>query len=202
MAKKKTDDKPFEGFSYMYDRYVRWVTTITSGKRRSLFIVGLLIIAVLTTLGSLKLVDADWWVWVQTIVAFPAGIILFAILVGFEKTTTVGDWEISKFKEKYSHIQRIRNLAITFAIVAAALIIFGHYLPYGLGGAIMVAALLIGYNALRRTPNEVALATKGIIDPRDIQKDGTISQGAVMDLQNDNGEVFIEQTDITTKDVK
>jgi amino acid transporter len=200
MTNNKTTDQSFDGFSSAYSRYVEYITDVTTSKRKTLLIVSLVVIALLTTIGSLPISEDQWWVWVSTVISFPAGIILFAVLVGLQKTTKIQNWELSNFKINNSHLQRIRKVAILAAIALALLILFGHYMPYGLGGAIVVAVILIGYNLIRRTTEEIILAHNGIIDPRDINANGTVSQNALLDLNPDvkNG----KSTDITNEDVK
>lgn len=182
----KKEDRSFDGFSSMYKKYVEYITTISSKKRTMLLIWSLVLIAVLGTLGSLPLIDTSWWIWVQTIVAFPAGIILFALLVGMRETTQIKNWGISKFKANNSHLQRIKKVSISAAVITAIFIVSGQFLPYGFGGILVIAAILVGYATLMRTPEEIIMASKGIIDVRDIKKVETTT----------------ETTDITNKDVK
>lgn len=203
MAKNNAKIQIPDGFDSLYQKYVNFITETPKNKRITLLIVGLVLIAVLCTFGSFELLDNEWWIWIQTIVAFPAGIIIFAILVGIQKASNVRNWSISSFKTDNSHIQRIRKISITAVVLAAIFIIFGQYLPYGFGGAIMVSIILTGYNLLRRTPQESMMSAKGIIDSRDIDIHGNVSKGAAMDLRKTVDEPIIDtSTDINNGDVK
>lgn len=172
MAKAKNEDTQFEGFGYFYDRFVNWVIAMPSKKRKSNLILGSIIVIVLTVLASIKFVPASWYIWVQTIIGLPAGIIFFGILVGLSKTTRVGEWSIFQFKANNSAAQRIKKLLIVIAIIVIFFILIGPILAnyYGVGGTLMTAIFLTVYNVLRRTPEEIALAKQGIPDPRDIIK--------------------------------
>lgn len=173
MAKPVKEESQYEGFGYFYDRFVNWVIAMPSNKRKSNLILGSIIVVVLTVLASLPLVDAPWYLWVQTIVGLPAGVIFFGILVGVSKTTRIGEWEIFQFKTNNSAAQRIKKLLVAIAVIIMIFILVSPYLSnyYGLGGTIITATFLTIYNLLRRTPEEIALAKQGIPDPRDMKEE-------------------------------
>lgn len=173
MANAKKQESQYEGFGYFYDRFTNWVQAMPSSKRKINFATGLLAVVVLSAAASFNLIDATWYIWVQTAIGLPAGIILFAILVGIYKTTKINEWKIFKFKENNSAAQRVRKMLVVIALVIIFFLLVSPFLSnyYGLGGALMTATALIIYNILRRTPEEIALAKQGIIDPRDIKNE-------------------------------
>lgn len=173
MAKQKDNSSQFEGFGYLYERFVNWVIAMPSAKRKLNLILGIITTVVLSTLASIKFVDADWYLWVQTIIGLPAGIILFCILIAVSKTTRIGGLSIFQFKANNSAAQRLRKLLVVIALVIILFLLVGPFLSqyYGIGGTLMTATFLTIYNLLRRTPEEIALAKQGIIDPRDIKQE-------------------------------
>lgn len=174
MAKPNKEETQYEGFGYFYDRFVNWVIAMPSNKRKTNLILGSIIVLILTTLASLPLIDASWYIWVQTILGFPAGVILFGILLGLSKTTRIGEWGIFQFKANNSAAQRIKKLLVVIAVVVIIFILLSPFLSnyYGLGGVIMTVIVLTIYNLFRRTPEEIALAKQGILDPRDLKEEG------------------------------
>lgn len=171
MAKSSKEQTPVEGFGYFYDRFVTWVENMSPAKRKSNLIVGIILTVLLAGVSSIPLVKADWYQWVQAFVGLPAGFILFGILVGIMKTTKVGEWNIMGFKARNSAAQRIKKLLVVIAILVIIFMLIGAYIPYGVGGTLMVAIALTIYNLLRRTPTEIALAKQGVIDPRDVKEE-------------------------------
>lgn len=190
MAKQKARDQELGGFASMYDRYVNYVTSLSASQRKSKLILSIVVIVVLVGISSvlsfIPLFTSEWGTWVQTIIAFPAGILAFAIFIGIQKTTKMSSWKISSFKETYSHRQRIKRVSVSLVVVVAVLIVsrdFTELIPYGLGGALMTAVILTCYNLLRRTPEELVFASQGIIDPRDINADGTIPDAVMNEAE-------------------
>lgn len=190
MAKQKLRDQELGGFASMYDRYVNYVHSLSSSQRKSKLILAVVSIIVLaggsSALSFIPLFTSEWGIWVQTIIAFPAGILAFAIFIGIQKTTKMNSWKISDFKENYSHRQRIKRVSISLVVIVALLIAardFTQFIPYGLGGALMTALILTCYNLLRRTPQEIVFASQGIIDPRDINPDGTVPEAVANEAE-------------------
>lgn len=171
MAKSSKEQPPIEGFGYFYDRFVSWVKDLSPAKRKSNLILGIVITVVLAGVSSIPLVKTDWYQWVQALVGLPAGFIFFGILVGIMTTTKVGNWEIFGFKARNSAAQRVKKLLVAIVILIIFFMLVGAYIPYGVGGTLMVAIALTIYNLLRRTPEEIALAKQGIIDPRDVKEE-------------------------------
>lgn len=169
MAKPAKDTSTYEGFGYFYNRLVSYVTEMTPAARKSKTVIGLIIVLALSVLASFPFIDAIWYKYVQTIIGFPAGVILFVILLGFKENTRMGQWKMFEYKANHSAIQRIRGMLIVVAVIILLLIFVGAYIPYGVGGTLIVAAALTIYNVLRRTPEEIAMAKQGIVDPRDIK---------------------------------
>lgn len=171
MAKSSKEQSPVEGFGYFYDRFVSWVEDLSPAKRKSNLILGIILTAILASISSISLVKADWYQWVQALVGLPAGFILFGILVGIMKTTKVGNWEVFGFKARNSAAQRVKKLIVAIVILIIFFMLVGAYIPYGVGGTLMVAIALTIYNLLRRTPEEIMLAKQGVVDPRDVKEE-------------------------------
>lgn len=106
--------------------------------------------------------------WVPALVGAPAGVILYIIGLGVVKRTTVGEWSIFRMRENYSFKQRVRRIVFWFAAYALLFIPFGSFIPYGLGGSILISLVMAALATGRRTPEEIELAKKGIPDPRDL----------------------------------
>lgn len=168
---KQGQEPTYEGFGYFYNKAVAYVKEMTPAARKSKFILGTILVVALSTVASLPLINASWYVYVQTLIGFPAGIILFLMLLGLKENTKMGEWKMFEYKANKSALQRIRGMLIAVALIALILIFAGQYIPYGVGGTLIVAGALTIYNILRRTPEEIALAKKGITDPRDMKVD-------------------------------
>lgn len=107
--------------------------------------------------------------WLPAIIGSPAGVILYLIGLGAVKRTSIGQWDVFHMRENYSFKQRLKRIVLWFAGYAVVFIPFGRYIPYGLGGSLLITLVMVALTVGRRTPHELELAKQGVPDPRDLQ---------------------------------
>lgn len=173
MAKKTRPVKPkeeeeFIALDELFIALSKQVNKVPVGKGKAAIIqwgiIAFILIAASSVLFYLKVVGT----WVPALIGAPAGVILFLIGLGVVKRTTVGEWSIFQMRENYSFKQRLRRIAFWFATYALVFIPFGTYIPYGLGGSILILLVMSALTTARRTPEEILMAKQGIPDPRDL----------------------------------
>jgi Na+/proline symporter len=146
-----------------YDSYLSWVeNTDQSGlfKRWGIFLVGSIALIIAS---SIMPVGGDY---VKALIALPAAAFLFAIFLGVSHWRHV-ETGTPTLKMKYS-ARRRRKIALVSVIVTLIFILsLSQYIPYALGGTILLTVLFILYDLIRVTPEEVVLDEAGIPDPRD-----------------------------------
>lgn len=110
------------------------------------------------------------WVgtWIPALIGSPAGVILYLIGLGVVTRTDIGKWQLFHMRKDYSFKQRMKRIVFWFALYALVFIPLGRYIPYGLGGAILITLVMSALTVARRTPEEIILAKQGLPDPRDL----------------------------------
>lgn len=156
------------GFELLVNKVKNFVQTSESGTLKTYLIVGLIISAVLMVAASLPY--GEGFTWVSPLTGVPAGIILFALILGLIYGTPLGETRMFLWKENTPPKKRIAPVGVGIAIVFALLIAANSWLPLGVGGAIMVVTALTAYNLIRRTPYEIKLSLQGIPDPREYEE--------------------------------
>lgn len=107
--------------------------------------------------------------WIPALIGSPAGIILYVIGLGVVQRTKIGQWDVFRMREIYSFKQRLKRIAVWFGVYALVFIPSGRYIPYGVGGAILITLVMSALTTGRRTPEEMLLAKQGLPDPRDLE---------------------------------
>lgn len=180
MAKKKRrlknkEEEEFVALDELFLSLSRRLDKIPVGKGKATAIrwaiIALLLIAASSVLFLLGSNGTLPWVgsWIPALVGSPAGIILYVIGLGIVKRTDIGQWDMFQMREDYSFKQRLKRITVWFAVYALVFIPFGKYIPYGLGGAILITLVMTALTAGRRTPEELLLAKQGLPDPRDLE---------------------------------
>lgn len=147
---------------------------IPEGKGKSASIKWGIVAAILITASSVLFylggVGVLPWIgtWIPAIVGSPAGVILYLIGLGIVRRTDIGQWKLFQMREDFSFKQRMKKIVIGFALYALVFIPLGRYIPYGLGGAILITLVMSALTVARRTPEETLLAKQGLPDPRDL----------------------------------
>lgn len=110
--------------------------------------------------------------YISAIIGLPFGIIAAFTIVGLlharNKAKAKEDSSYIPPRLRYSPAQRRRSAIIWGVVVLIASIAGNQFVPYITGGIIVTALLLVGYNFIRRTPEEIARDNDGLPDPRDI----------------------------------
>lgn len=149
------------------DRFYGFVDSLDS-KKRKLYLFGWLGIAVaLCVAASIPLPQG--FRWVSATIGFPAGVILFLAGLALVYTTRLGDSPVFRLKESFPPTQRVVMVVIGTIVFAALLFMANPWMPFGVGGALVVAAVLAAFMTLRRSPEELELARQGIPDPREVK---------------------------------
>lgn len=169
IRKPKTQSEEPYNPNELFERYEDYVTQLTSAQWKRNVIVGLIVSAVLITAASLPFTFISTWVY--AIVGSPAGIILFLLGLGAVYRTSMKDWGLFQLRETRSFRNRVRIFSILGVLFLAIFIPTGHYVPYGVGGSILIILVLSAITSLRRTDIEREYVKQGIPDPRDILED-------------------------------
>lgn len=150
-------------------RFYNFVDGVAPSKRRA-YLLGWVALAVVLCVAASIPLDSSLR-WVSATIGFPAGIILFAAALAVIHTTRVGDASVFRLKETVPPSRRVVYVIIGAVILAALLFMASPWMPFGVGGAIVIIAALTAFNTLRRSPEELELARQGIPDPRELELD-------------------------------
>lgn len=163
--KKKQPQPEVDYYGIMISRFHKYLDANTPQKNRNLAIFWGILTVVLMVASSFPLPESLRWA--SAVVGTPAGIILFFLLAGIIRETSLSDLPAFTLREKLSHKRRMN---LMFAIAGGFLILmlfFVVYVPYGVGGAIVIVGVLFAYYFLRKTDDEKELDRLGLLDPRD-----------------------------------
>jgi len=162
------------------------VLGMSSQKVKTYTIAGLLVSAALITGASVLYAMDIMGSWVPATIGSPAGVILFLIALGFVYRKEEKDWSFFQMRTRLSFRQRVRRIFIWLAIYAVIFIPLGRYIPYGLGGAILILLVMTCIVFCRRTPTELALAQQGLPDPRDISEEEALDEYANAETEEES----------------
>lgn len=174
---KKKEEVEFVALDELFLSLSKRLDKIPVGQGKSAaikwgIIAGLLVAAssVLFYLDSAQVLP---WIgtWIPALIGAPAGVILYLIGLGLVTRTNIGKWGVFQMREDYSFKQRLKRIAVWFALYALIFIPLGRFIPYGLGGVILITLVMIALTAVRRTPQEMLWAKQGVPDPRDLADD-------------------------------
>lgn len=157
------------GFEALTNKLYEFADSLEGKRKTSYGIAWLIIAIILIVVASLPL--GEGLRIVSVIVGWPAGVILFALILSTIHSTKLHDLEIFRYKEVAPPKKRVSAVVIGLVFVAALLIATAAYVPVGLGGTIMILSALAAYNIIRRTKEELALAAAGLPDPRELPDD-------------------------------
>ena len=150
-------------------RLYDFVDSLSDAKRKSYGIAWLVIAVVLMVVASIPL-DASLR-WVSVLVGWPAGVILFCLGLSLVHTSSLKDTELFRYKERVPPKKRVPAVILGLIVVAVILITTSAFIPLGVGGTLMIFAALTAYNVIRRTKEEILLASQGLPDPRELPEE-------------------------------
>lgn len=137
--------------------------------------------------------------YISAIIGLPFGIIVAFTIVGLlhvrNKAKAKEDANYVPSRLRHSPTQRRRSAMIWGVVVLIASIAGNQFVPYITGGVIVTALLLVGYNFIRRTPEEIARDNEGLPDPRDIvenDEDDELVSDDVADATEKETQDYIE----------
>ncbi len=157
--------KDILGFNDFRAKYKTWLLGLPPKTLKKYAIFAAVIILVLPTVASL--LENIIPKFLTVALAFPAGVGLFAYLLGVAFFIERKRPQKLTIKERFSFSQRMKG-TISGGLVAIALIIYvGRYIPYSFGGILALTVALTVYNLLQRTPQEIEIYESGALDPRD-----------------------------------
>lgn len=163
--KKPAEDIPLDE---LFVSYRTRILNLPAGKAKSYVVGGSILSGVLIVASSLLYYFDLLGSWIPALIGSPAGVILFLLGLGVIYRTKVGTWGVWELRQNLSFKQRVRRILLVFGLYLLVFIPFGNFVPYGLGGAILITLCLSSLAFGRRTPEEMLLAQQGIPDPRDI----------------------------------
>lgn len=170
-AKQQVEEEPFVPLDELFTSIQEKLLGLTPQKAKTLAYTGGVISVVLITISSLMFYFNWLGSWIPALIGSPAGVILYLIGLGLVYRAKIGEWEIFRMRENYSFKQRLRRVLITLAVYAAVMITIGRFIPYGLGGAILIVTVMTAIATCRRTPEETLLLNQGLPDPRDLEEE-------------------------------
>lgn len=157
------------GFEALVNRLYAFVDALAPSKRKT-YGLGWLGIAVLFAVAA-SVPLGDNLRWVSASVGWPAGIIVFALVLSVFRVTRLKDLSILNYKTTTPPRKRVPVVMIGLVLIAIVLISTSSFLPLGVGGTIIIFSALLAYQVIRRTPEELALAAQGLPDPRELPED-------------------------------
>ena len=158
----------FNPLDELYTTLVKRIDRVPEGQGKSTAVKWGVVAAILIATSSVLFAFGWLGTWVPAIIGAPAGVILFVIGLGLVRRTRLGEWNIFEMRETYSFKQRMKRVLIWFVVYAVLFVPIGRYVPYGLGGAVLIILLLTALAVARRTPQELEWAKHGLPDPRDL----------------------------------
>lgn len=110
--------------------------------------------------------------YLKAAVGVPASVLLFLIGLGAAHKQHL-DRGTPTMKERYSHKQRLSRAGAGLVGLLIVSILSSNYIPYALGGVILLTGVFGLINLVRMTPLEQEMAREGVVDPRDraVQQD-------------------------------
>jgi hypothetical protein len=163
---KEAEQLPLEE---LYVSFKNRVTNMDHGKATTLAVVGLVLSGLLITASSVLYHYGILGSWLPALIGTPAGIILFLLGLGLVyRNSNINNWPVFQMRENLSFRQRTKRVIIWVVVYLVLFIPLGSYVPYGLGGSLIICLALTAVTTMRRTEEEFNLAQQGIPDPRDI----------------------------------
>lgn len=176
MAKKKRrlktkEEEEFLVLDELFTTLSNRIDKIPVGKGKKAVITWS-IVAVILMAASSVLFHFNWvGTWIPAIIGAPAGLILYLMGLGLVKRTQMGEWSLFNLRETRSFKNRLKLIAIWFAVYVVVFIAVSQFIsvPYGVGGAVLITLFMTSLAVARRTSYELELAKQGLPDPRDLQ---------------------------------
>lgn len=147
-------------------RFYRFIDELEPGKRVGYALAWGFITVLLIVAASWPLPEG--YRFVSAIAGAPAGIITFLLILGFIRSTKLRDTQLVNIRSLQTPKQRIPLALGILLTTVIGLILVANYIPLGLGGVIIIVAVLSTFNILRRTPQELYWSGKGFPDPREL----------------------------------
>lgn len=164
-GKQKAKQPNVDYYKLMIGRYHTWLDSKTAGQQKKALILASIVTAVLVAASVIPLPE-EFRV-LSALVGTPAGVILWFILAGLFRETSLNESWFARMKSNYSPAKRKRGVFVGLALFVIIIVFAGKYIPYGIGGVIAVVAALFCFYFLAKTDEEKKLDEYGLPDPRD-----------------------------------
>lgn len=151
-------------FDFMYRAVHK---TIEKGTWKRNLITGL-IIGIALIIGA-ELFLPESWGWGKAILSIPAIITLWGLMLGLRYFYENKEGKIA-LKDRLSARKRKRIAMTIGAISLVSTLFIAEYMPYALGGTLLIVIMLLLFDYATMTKDESYLAENNIIDPRDIDQ--------------------------------
>lgn len=155
-------------FARTYENYFTWAREADQSSVIKRWVLIAVLAAVAITAATFMPFGGNW---VKAIIAFPAAIGVYAISYGIlERRAARGTKPHPK--DAYSPRKRRTIGLIAVAVILVSAFIMSNYLPYALGGSLIVGACLFFYDFIRLTPGELEVQEAGLVDVRELTEAG------------------------------
>lgn len=164
-----------------YEAYLHWVETNENSvlyRRWGILLavsVTLIVVAILIYSGPGSMQGV-----IQALISVPAAFMLFVIGVGVTHKNRLAREGLS-LKEKYSPGRRRKLAGWTVVGAALASVVLSSYLPYAVGGVLLLCVIFALLDLIRLTPEEEIREEAGVLDPRDYQDEDELARLAEED---------------------
>ena len=169
MVKKQKEAEQQLPLEELYVSFRDRVTNMAHSKAVTLSVIGLVVSSLLITASSILYHYGIMGSWLPALIGTPAGIILFLLGLGLVyRNPNINNWTVFQMREDLSFRQRGKRVIIWVVAYLVLFIPLGSFIPYGLGGSLIICLALTAVTTMRRTEEEFQLAQQGIPDPRDL----------------------------------
>lgn len=161
--------------SRVYEDYFTWTREADKSSVIKRWLLIAVLSAVAITVATLIPFGGNW---VKAIIAFPAAVGVYAIAYGIlERRAALGTKPHPK--DAYSPRKRRTIGLIAVAVILVSAFVMSNYLPYALGGSLIVGACLFFYDFIRLTPGELEVQKAGLVDVRELAEAGLTPEDVV-----------------------
>lgn len=160
------------GTDHLLKKLFTWVESKDRSGRIQLLVAGIVVVVFILTLTSvLELTETILLPdFVNALIAFPASIVLLAIIFSASHLRHKSKGTL-RVKEKYSYNSRRRMTLAFSALFMVTVLAAGVYVPFTVGGTLLITGGFLLYDFFRRTPIEIEYHQAGIPDPRDVEEE-------------------------------
>ena len=191
----KTPSQQPNAIQSILDGFLGRVDSWGKSQRTTYAVATSVAILVLAVAASLPLWEGLGLRWVSTVIAAPAGVLLFFLGLAVVHSTGLKEWALFRTKEMFPPRIRVIYVIMGLLAIGSILLFSAAWMPVGAGGTIVIATALTAYNTIRRSPEELRYAQLGLPDPREVRILQEAEEEAEAVLANEDGTIVIREDD-------